>query len=396
MNVIDLFAGAGGFSSGFIKAGFKIVLANEIDKMIANTYKKNHTDTLMINEDIKEFVENTEKLIEESCRNTEERLSEINEKLKNVKVIIGGPPCQGFSMAGARIRSTGFIEDPRNYLFKSYFEVIKKFEPDYFVFENVQGLTTLNNGEILNTIIDIFSDETNFTTGKYFVSKKIISANELGVPQKRKRLILIGSKHGAVDIDLEIEEIKKQFKIRDNVTLRDAISDLNYLESGEGDFQQEYVVETLSHYQMELRNSKFLFNHVAGRHNKVALDRIKQIKGGENWSNLKDEVINSVHSGAYGRLSWDSPAYTITTRFDTPSAGRVIHPDLNRVLTPREAARIQSFDDNYIFYGNKTSIGKQIGNAVPPRVAWVIAEIIKRDILKNNNASRRIMKMEYR
>lgn len=385
MNFIDLFAGVGGFSAGFKKAGFDIVLANEIDKMIAETYVKNHPETLMVNEDIKKFVEETDQIINSNFEKFYplDRAREIKEKLKDIRVIIGGPPCQGFSMSGARIRkNAGFIEDPRNYLFKYYFKVIQKFEPDYFILENVQGLATLKNGEILNTIIDIFSDESNFRCGKYYLSKKIVSADELGVPQKRKRLIIIGSKYSEIDIEVELSALKKKHDIRNDVNLREAISDLNYLESGKGDFKQSYLNEPQSDYQRELRNSPYLFNHIAGRHSEVVLERIKQVKVGKNWTNLKNETIKSVHSGSYGRLSWDDPAYTIMTRFDTPSVGRVIHPELNRALTPREAARIQSFDDNFVFYGNKTSVGKQIGNAVPPKVAWAIAEIIKKDIRK--------------
>ena len=150
MQVIDLFAGVGGLSSGFRKAGYDIVLANEIDKSISDSYKKNHPDTLMINDDIKNFIP---------------YLDELNDK---VDVIIGGPPCQGFSMAGARIRKkNAFLEDPRNFLFRNYFEVVQKVEPKYFIMENVPGMLSMSNGKIIEEIENLFSDETNFKKGKY-------------------------------------------------------------------------------------------------------------------------------------------------------------------------------------------------------------------------------------
>ncbi|MCR8747253.1 DNA cytosine methyltransferase [Romboutsia lituseburensis] len=388
MRVIDLFAGAGGFSKGFERAGFETLIANEIDPMIANTYEKNHPNVLMINESIEDFVQNIDTKIDTKLESMEnrQRAEEIRANLNNIDVIIGGPPCQGFSMAGARNRQANdFIEDPRNYLFRYYFNVIQRFEPNYFVMENVQGLENMNGGEILNEIIRLFEDENNFRRGRYYLSRKVISADELGVPQSRKRLIIIGSKFEPIDIDNSIERVKQRLNIPDRVTLEEAISDLNYLEIGEGEQVQEYRTEANSQYQNERRTTNLLHNHVAPKHNEIALDRIRRILPGQNWKDLEEsDTIKSVHSGSYGRLEWDSQSMTITTRFDTPSAGRVIHPERHRALTPREAARIQSFDDDYIFYGNKTSIGKQIGNAVPPLVAEVLANIIRDDIESRN------------
>ena len=144
MNVIDLFSGVGGFSKGFQQANNKIILANEIDTSIAKSYKLNHPNTIMINEDIKIFAQNIKDKISFELTSLDEELKEEYIKdLNNIDVIIGGPPCQGFSMAGKRIRKNkDFIEDPRNYLFKYYYEVLKYFEPEFFVFENVQGLLT--------------------------------------------------------------------------------------------------------------------------------------------------------------------------------------------------------------------------------------------------------------
>lgn len=386
MNVIDLFSGVGGFSSGFRKAGFDVIVANEIDPMIADSYCKNHLGTLMINQDIEKFADNIDGIIEENLKSFDDkkRGKEIKDKLEKVDVIIGGPPCQGFSMAGARIRKTNeFIEDPRNYLFKYYFKLIQHFEPNYFIMENVQGLETMKNGSILNQIIEIFTDEDNFRFGGYHLTKTIISSDELGVPQKRRRFILIGSKFAVINIEEELKRVKEKLNIPDKVTLYDAISDLPIVESNEGEFLGAYTESPKTSYQMARRkDSKILYNHVGPNHNEIAIERMKKINPGENWTKLSEEEIKSVHSGAYGRLEWDKVSPTITTRFDTPSAGRVIHPTLNRALTPREAARIQSFDDDFVFYGNKTSVGKQIGNAVPPLVGEVLANIIKDDAKK--------------
>lgn len=387
MNVIDLFAGAGGFSAGFKKAGYNIILANEIDEQIAYTYQNNFKDTLMINEDIQNFAENFDDLVNQNLVERFNDKERILRGLENIDIIIGGPPCQGFSMAGGRIRkSNAFLEDPRNYLFKYYFKIIQRFEPKYFVIENVPGMKSLKGGMILEEIASTFEDETNFNNGRYHLSMKVVSAEEFGVPQARKRFIIIGSKFGVIDIDERLSDVKEKMLLIDqnrfNInTLYDSISDLNYLEHSEGEYEQDYFLESSSYYQTARRfNSTKLYNHTASKHNDIALSRIKQIKQGQNYTDLKDsENIKSVHSGSYGRLEWKKVAMTITTRFDTPSAGRVIHPDRHRALTPREAARIQSFDDNFIFYGNKTSIGKQIGNAVPPLLAEVIGNLIKHD-----------------
>lgn len=384
MNVIDLFSGVGGFSKGFQQANNKIILANEIDTSIAKSYKLNHPNTIMINEDIKIFAQNIKDKISFELTSLDEELKEEYIKdLNNIDVIIGGPPCQGFSMAGKRIRKNkDFIEDPRNYLFKYYYEVLKYFEPEFFVFENVQGLLTSKNGDILREILKIFESEYSFENGGYNVDYQVVDSSSFGIPQKRKRLLIVGSKSFKIDIKKELE----RYKVPDTVTLKEAISDLNYLKTGEGEFESKYKNKTLSNYQKERRrNTNKLYNHVAPVHNEKILRKMAMIKPGENYKNLPEiEKTKSVHSGAYGRLEWTKPAYTITTRFDTPSAGRVIHPELNRALTAREAARIQSFDDDFKFIGNKTSIGKQIGNAVPPLLGKIIAEILYKKLEETN------------
>lgn len=366
MNVIDLFSGVGGFSSGFRKAGYNIVLANEIDKSIAESYMKNHPETKMLNADIKDI------------------LPEVQELKGKVDVIIGGPPCQGFSMAGARIRTnkgSAFLDDPRNYLFRHYFEIVKTLEPKFFVMENVPGMLSMSNGEIIREIESLFTNPDNFTSGAYHIYKQVLNASDYGVPQDRHRLIIFGTKRD-VDISRFFDTVKSEMTKNGEIkhhTIYDAISDLNWLESGEGSFEQDYRYPPLTDYQKARRGGmKVLRNHIATTHNETAVRRIKELKpGGRRLDLAEGENIKSVHSGAYGRMRWDELSKTIITRFDTPSSGVYIHPEKHRTLTPREAARIQSFDDDFIFYGNKSSVIKQIGNAVPPLLAYYLAKVIK-------------------
>lgn len=366
MNVIDLFAGAGGLSLGFIKAGFNIKKAVEFDPKIAYTYKKNHPNVDVIVDDIKNIDQTS-----------------IFSK-NDVDVIIGGPPCQGFSMAGSRIRS-GFMNDPRNYLFKHYFNVVKAVKPKVFVMENVKGIQTMSNGDIFKEILHVFSDKDLLDGDSYNIYYTIVKAMEFGIPQKRERMIIIGILNNTVDFNklwyqTKTQVLKEYPQFFDKVNVYDAIGNLN-------DTSADGIIKNPkpeTEYQKFLEsNNEILMNHNSTNHSKKAIARMDKIGKGENFTVL-DEKINSVHSGSYGRLSWNDLAPTITTRFDTPAGGRYIHPEMNRTLTPREAARIQSFPDDFIFYGSKTSICKQIGNAVPPKISFFLARLVK-NIMKETD-----------
>lgn len=359
MKVIDLFAGCGGFSTGFRQAGFDISKAVEFDSSIANTYQLNHPNTKTIVADIATVDNN--KFFSKG----------------EADIIIGGPPCQGFSMAGARIRG-GFIDDPRNYLFKHYFNVVKIVKPKIFIMENVKGLLTMSNGAIFNEIVSLFSDHNNFDGDKYYVHYKVINGLDFGIPQRRERVIIIGIKNHDFDIENlfqqtynNILEIHPDFFKR--VTVWDAISNIPQpTKNGEC-----FAHAAESSYQMYLsNNANILYNNTATAHSDIAIKRMQCVKQGDNWTSL-NEVIHSVHSGAYGRLEKNGFSPTITTRFDTPSGGQFIHPIENRTITPREAARIQSFPDTFIFYGKKSSICKQIGNAVPVKIAYFLARLTR-------------------
>ena len=358
--VIDLFAGCGGFSVGFQKAGFQIVKAVEFDKQIADSYIYNHAKTQMIAEDIRKV-------------DNEKYFSEYE-----ANVIIGGPPCQGFSMSGERIRANAFKNDPRNYLFKHYLNVVKIVKPDFFIFENVKGILTMKNGEIFDEIVKSFSDKNNFEGVKYFVSHRVVKVVEFSIPQKRERVIIFGSRDKNIDFNEYFEKTLQKFKNENAaffkpVTIWDAISNLPQ-PTKNGEIENPKIK---TDYQKYLSSkNQIITNHYMPNHSEKAIQRMKQIKNGENWTSLNEE-IKSVHSGSYGRLEKNDVAPTIVTRFDTPSGGKFIHPTENRTLTPREAARIQSFPDDFVFMGTKSSICTQIGNAVPPKLAYFLAETIK-------------------
>ena len=346
--VIDLFAGVGGLSLGFEKKGFEVVLANEYDASIAASYITNHKNTKMIVGDI-------------TSLDLEDTFGKMAGK---VDVVIGGPPCQGFSQKGQRKT----IHDERNFLFKYYVSVVELVKPKYFVMENVPNLLTAEGGYFRHEIEELFNKLG------YSLEYGVLNASDYGVPQNRRRAVIIG-KLGGDAPKLPIPQGNK-------VTIWDAISDLAYLESGEGSEEQEYKFPAESDYEKMLRaDSSILFNHIATKHSPLALERLALIPPNAGREVLPEEhLTKSIYSGTWTRMKKDEISVTITTRFDTPSSGKFTHPFLNRAITVREAARIQSFPDDFHFVGNKGSQMKQVGNAVPPLLAAAIAEVIMNDI----------------
>ena len=351
--VIDLFAGVGGLSLGFEQAGFHIVLANEYDDEIAAAYRKNHRKTKMVVGDI-------------TALNLEDTFGAFAGK---IDVIIGGPPCQGFSQKGQRKT----IHDERNFLFKYYGKVVELVRPKYFVMENVPNLLTAEKGYFQKEIVDLFNEMG------YSLNAGILNAADYGVPQNRRRAVIIGKRDG--------EALALPTKTEERVTIWDAIGDLAYLESGEGQEEQQYANLPASDYAKSLRGDMcVLHNHVATKHSKLALERLALIPPNCGKEVLPNEhLTKSIYSGTWSRMIKDDISVTITTRFDTPSSGRFTHPYLNRAITVREAARIQSFPDSFIFTGTKSSQMKQVGNAVPPRLANAIATVIKKDMEDNKS-----------
>ena len=347
LKIIDLFAGVGGLSLGFEQAGFEILIANEYDQSIAEAYIKNRANSNMVVEDI------TKLAIPET----------FGAYKGQAGLVIGGPPCQGYSQKGQRKT----IHDPRNFLFKYFVEVVKEVDPQYFVMENVPNLLTAQKGYFKQELEKLFSELG------YTINAQVLCAADYGVPQNRHRAFIIG-KRGTC-------KVKMPKIIEKRTTIWEAISDLAYLKSGEGTEAADYKKAPETEYQQRMRlGSGKLYNHVATNHSAVALERLAMIppKGGKEFL-PPEHITKSIYSGTWERMDEDDISVTITTRFDTPSSGKFTHPYLDRAITVREAARIQSFPDSFHFFGTKTSQTKQVGNAVPPLLAKAVAKAIFED-----------------
>lgn len=346
--VLDLFCGCGGLSCGLDQVkGITTVVALDFEPKAIYTFQRNFPHTKCICGNI----------TEESIKQEVITLS----KQLGVNMIVGGPPCQGFSMKGKKLG----LKDPRNFLFLEYVDLVKRIQPEVFVIENVKALVATENHYFINQIY------AEFEKLGYGLNHDILNASDFGVPQSRERTIIIGLKGRRIETMPKGSEYSR-------ITVRDAISDLSYLNSGEGSDVSDYILPVASDYQRMMRgDSPKLHNHKATNHSKVALDKLKMIPPEGNKSSLPSELIGKQQfATTWGRLCWDKQSPTIDTRFDTPSNGTNSHPYLHRSITPREAARIQSFPDSFVFYGNKCAICKQIGNAVPPLLAKAIGEHI--------------------
>jgi DNA (cytosine-5)-methyltransferase 1 len=387
---IDLFAGAGGFGLGFKIAGFSVPLSIEIDAWACDTLRYNHPEMTVIQNDIRDF--NNINSVKEIC-------------LLKPDIIIGGPPCQGFSIAGPAQKDP---HDPRNTLFINFAQWISFLEPKAFIMENVKGLLSRKNVDGVK-VIDII--KKTFEDIGYFVEIWLLNSAEYGIPQIRERVFIVGNKLGKqigippkthfLDLlninswQLSLEGIH----LNPAISLWDAISDLPPLNAREGKEEQSYILESQNPYQQWMRNSsKILYNHVAMEHSKRVVERFKQIKWGESSSDVAQEYGAKRRSGngelsgkTYDqnnrRLNPYKPAHTIAASF----YANFIHPFQHRNLTAREGARVQSFPDNYRFLGKKTVVShkllqrenrfnekflcqyNQVGNAVPPLLAKAIA-----------------------
>lgn len=349
--ILDLFSGAGGFSYGMEKnKHFKTVVALDFNKYALDTFKNNMPDSEIICGDI-----TNDKIKEQAIKISKE---------KKVNMIIGGPPCQGFSLKGKKLG----LDDPRNYLFKEYLKIVEELKPEVFIIENVKALLSTSAGWFKNQIIE------EVTKMGYFVECGVLTASDFGVPQARQRAIFICSKNK--NISLPKPTCQK------NITVKDAIYDLAFLNSGEGEFEQDYKMSATSNYQNQMRKGcDKLYNHQASNHSKIAIQKLEMIppEGGKEY--LPKEMLGKQkYSGTWGRLKWNDVSPTIDTRFDASSNGTNNHPFLNRSITPREAARIQSFDDKFVFLGSKVHVREQIGNAVPPLLAEAIADKIYKEL----------------
>ena len=382
LKIMDLFSGTGGFSKGFEDAGaFEVVYGIDMLPEAIETFRLNHPRAVTFTDDIRQV-----------------RLGVVAERTGlargDVDVIVGGPPCQGFS--SIRPFRSMTEDDPRNSLFEEFASYVNYFRPAVFVMENVVGLATYKNGTTIEQIEHCFSDLG------YEVDWRILNAAHFGVPQKRERLILIGAlegmnlsfprpTHAGVFRTIGLRErhrilapsendgIVSLFEIGDihlpqAVTVMEAIGDLPQLSAGEQ--AVSYSDEPQTQYQEQRRSrSTHLEWHVATAHSSRMLEIIRH--SGSNINSVPEHLISSGFSSCYSRLEPHEPSVTITVNFVHPASNKCIHPDQDRALTIREGARLQSFDDDFKFAGNRTKIAKQIGNAVPPLLGRAIAESVQ-------------------
>lgn len=354
-NIMDLFAGVGGLSYGFSKIPeFRIVAANEVDRDIARAYSLNHRDVKMINLDINEL---TEACLKDILGNT------------RIDIVVGGPPCQSYSTLGKRR-----LDDRAN-LFLQYKRVLGILQPSAFVFENVTGILSMNKKALFKEV------QKEFSELGYQLKYQVLNAVDYGVPQQRERVILVGFRgenrfeypaptHG---------EGRKPY-----VTLRDALGDLPALRSGQTGANYDRAADNEFLRWVRANAGEKLTEHSAPKNGKHLIRIMETLQDGQSKDDLPEEIRpGSGYGNTYAKLWWDRPSTTITRNFACPSSSRCIHPRDSRAMSIREGARLQSFPDDYLFYGSDGKKRLEIGNAVPPLLSIAIAEKMLEAMQKN-------------
>jgi DNA (cytosine-5)-methyltransferase 1 len=390
LNFIDLFAGAGGLSEGLIEAGFHGLFANEVISEYAQTYKKNHPETNVMTTDIK-AVDPTK------------ILQGLHIEREELDLVAGGPPCQGFSI-NAPVRT---LLDERNHLFKEFLRFVDAFAPKAVLIENVPGLVSFEDGATLHAILNALAELG------YGSDVRILGAAYYGVPQMRWRTVIIGLRGKNVPAMIFPEPVyhapirpnfttmfngqslvKKPTPETDSsfVTVYEALSDLPPLKNGEqGAPIKEYYSEATCDFQKRARTGSIgVVNHEAPRLADINIKRLQYIKPGGNWTDIPDEFLprgmkfakKSDHTKRYGRVDPMGLASTILTKCD-PHWGAYFHYGQERSFTVREAARIQSFPDHFLFTGTQAQQFAQVGNAVPPLLANAVGLAIKSVLLED-------------
>ncbi len=411
MNFIDLFAGAGGLSDGFVSAGFEPIAHIEMNHYASLTlktrtcyyYLKEHgkLDTYydyvtgkisqdeLYNSIPKEMLNSVmnKEISDETTELIFENIDSImkKRKMKGVDLIVGGPPCQAYSLAGRARDENGMENDPRNYLYKQYVKFLKRYQPDMFVFENVPGIITAKGGEILNDIIICMKKVG------YEVDAKPVDAADFGVLQHRKRIIIIGWK----------KEKKLKYPKFDSIkvaaTVNDILRDLSTLSPGQE--KNEYTEVPNDYLNWSgIRNEKDKLSlHVCRKHNerdleiyKIAIDKWNDGHQRLKYTDLPARLVTHKNTNSFldrfKVLASDLPCSHTMIAHISKDGHHFIHPEIKqcRSISVREAARIQSFPDNYFFEGPRTAKFVQIGNAVPPLMAKGIAEAIKKVLVRGD------------
>lgn len=348
-NVLDLFCGCGGLSRGFIDAGFAVRLGVDVDQMALKSFEYNHDGAVAMNLNLFDL-DNVDKLKQF-----------FDDKGFALDVLIGGPPCQGFSLAGPRK-----IDDSRNKLYQAMVKTARVMKPRAVVLENVPGMIQLHGGLVKDKIIDDFT-QLGYKMGE----PHILYAPDYGIPQIRKRVIFVG----LLGSEEEFHYPEPYLKPEQYITCEQAIGDLPALIDIVGEKIQEYTVPPQSEYQKQRRKgSKAIYNHEGTIHDPKTKKFIAMVPEGKNYKSLPPEYagIYKYHE-ALTRYHSKKPSPTINTGHRSH-----FHYKWNRIPTVRESARLQSFDDSFIFFGNKTQQYRQVGNAVPPLLGKAVAsEIIK-------------------
>lgn len=353
-SLIDLFCGCGGFSQGFRQAGFAVRMGIDSWNDATTTYRHNFAGAVALNEDITNV--------------SGERISELlGLSATDIDVIVGGPPCQGFSISGKRNEY-----DPRNVLYKSFVRIVNSLKPKIFVMENVPGLVRLFEGKVIRSVLSDFAELG------YNVTYSVLSSDNYGVPQQRKRVFLVGINHAKIKRTAEFMFPAHTHGNEAGIiplTCKDAISDLDFVPDdhvlGE---DIEYKLPPHNGYQNKMRNgSSRVLNHTVTLHTQKTKEIIAMVPDGCNYKTLPQELWSTRKVNiAWTRMDSKRPCFTIDTGHN-----HHFHYRANRVPTVRESARIQSFPDTFRFIGIKTSQLKQVGNAVPPLLAQALATEIK-------------------
>lgn len=350
--VLDLFCGAGGLSRGFLDAGYDVVLGVDFDDMALKTFEKNHGSAKSMKLDL--FDHGNIKEIEDF----------LNERNIELDVLVGGPPCQGFSLAGPREANDG-----RNTLYTAMVKVAEQFKPKAVILENVPGLLKLYDGRGAKRIIEDFSNIG------YKIKPEILYAPEFGIPQIRKRVFFVGLRDSEEFFDFP----DPVYFPHEFITCEEAISDLPALDGILGDEIQEYPAAPASDYQKRMRmHSDMIHNHIGTIHSEKTVKLISMVPEGKNYKALPEEYSSQFkYNEALTRYHSKKPSLTINTGHRSH-----FHYKYNRIPTVRESARLQSFPDDFIFYGNKSQQYKQVGNAVPPMLGYHLAMKLKNYLSK--------------